>query len=88
MGIRSMCDFCLFQYDKIAVQSCTYNNTVNALSHAGYMMDLWNVCTVNVMPMCHHLTSQMVLKKKCYFTVQDYTNLQHPVGHIVPKMSV
>jgi len=78
----------MFQHDKITVQSYTHNNTVNIVSHAGYMMDLWNVCTINVMPMYHHLTSQMVNKSTCHFTVNDYTNLQHSVGYTVPKMSV
>jgi hypothetical protein len=75
MGIRSLCDFCVFQHDKIAMQIYTFNNTVNILSLAGYMMDLWNVCTVNVMPMYHYLTSQMVNKNTCHFRMQDYTNL-------------
>jgi len=40
MGIMSMWFLLVLQYEKITVQSYTYNNTVNILSIAGYMMDL------------------------------------------------
>lgn len=43
-----MYDFFFFSwYDMVAVQSYTVI-TFHILSHAGWMMDLWNVCSVNV----------------------------------------
>jgi hypothetical protein len=89
LWVSGACVIFVFQYDKIAVQIYTYNNTVNILSLAGYvyvgsMKCMYCKCNANV-----PLSNKSNGKQK-YMSFQDARLHKplHPVGYTVPKMSV
>lgn len=83
MSIRSMCDFCVW-FSMIKVLC---NRTLiitqylkSCRLYDGSLKCIYCKCNANLPPS----KKSNGKKNTCHFTVQDYTNLQHPV----PKMSV